>query len=951
MTDHIPPVYQPDGYAEGYIHYQTKGSQQWHPLHTRDIQRICGEAEFITVLRTDKLVTDGMTNEELSKIKRCGPLYFDFDNDDDVMGAVGDAKACIQTLGEMMDVEDIHIYLTGGRGLHLEVPQRLFESSGKMVANLHMAYRNLAYSFAEPSLDLTVYSGRKGRMWRVPGRKRDNGMMKVEITYQCLQTIQTAEDYKRLCTQQDAIPPKSGTFSLKLATLFTATSVVAAKPVKKSTTTVTAITPLMRRLFEGEGTGGFHQKALQVGIFANAAGMSLEQTLEQCKALIEKHVSDGYRYNTESKRKRELIRMWHYCEGNPAHALAMGPVRKMLAEPVSMEGESAQAERESTIVFDQLGIHATTDNGQTCLLAARIENFITSQSLETQNMQNVAFDLVPVHTNKPHRLVVPPDTFISSSAINKVLMNYGVAYMGSDHHIKLIYAKLMGSKMSNNERYSTSKEGLQWLQLPLAESELARKGFLVWAANQATVLPRHLEGEVQVVYEGYPDPQGLFKSDINHAPDFANLCATERERVISTLQHWFRSQRGETLAPVLGWMMSTFFKPMIQDAFGKFPILHVAGAAGSSKTETTICASKLFYYREEPYRTSPMATLFAIETALTSTASLPVLIDEYKTHEMREDVHDKMKAMLRNAYNMNKVQRGGGNRSSDSFMALSSFALSAPVVVIAEAIEEETAVLERVVLANFSRPSNAQHQKNFSHYLEFRQNLDVVSSIGLHALLDVIDNWSKERLLAELTQVVEEVRRDHAATPEFLATKPDFKEVQRRQANKERPLFNYAVAKFGLNYLRSILEALEDQDLLNEYDQMAAHLFDRMGDLGQNTLPEWLKLLNAWADMSYMPDNAPLRLRKGYDYDLVRVGDADCVEFNLRACYNKYRSFCGVTRSKALYPGELALTHAFRDIPAVIDSDWQSGKLRMPGGSTLMNREELAASGFRGMRE
>ena len=82
--------------------------------------------------------------------------------------------------------------------------------------NLH----DIAYELYVDTLDLRVYSGRKGRMWRTPNVRRENGKYKVPITPEELMEM-TAEDYQALCSQPRVIPaPAPAELSQKLAVLY-----------------------------------------------------------------------------------------------------------------------------------------------------------------------------------------------------------------------------------------------------------------------------------------------------------------------------------------------------------------------------------------------------------------------------------------------------------------------------------------------------------------------------------------------------------------------------------------------------------------------------------------------------------------------------------------------------------------------------------------------------------
>jgi hypothetical protein len=80
--------------------------------------------------------------------------------------------------------------------------------------------KDIAYELYVDTLDLRVYSGRKGRMWRTPNVRRESGKYKVPITPEELMEM-TAADYEALCSQPRIIPaPAEPVLSQKRAVLY-----------------------------------------------------------------------------------------------------------------------------------------------------------------------------------------------------------------------------------------------------------------------------------------------------------------------------------------------------------------------------------------------------------------------------------------------------------------------------------------------------------------------------------------------------------------------------------------------------------------------------------------------------------------------------------------------------------------------------------------------------------
>jgi hypothetical protein len=107
--------------------------------------------------------------------------------------------------------------------------------------------------------------------------------------------------------------------------------------------------PSLLKLMAGEGVAenaGFQRLALQIGVTANALGKKLEETLAACEGLIEKHQSDGLRYNTPRKRRAEITRMFEYTQDNVCYSYSIGAIKNLVSPGVDtgdLDGVSAAA--------------------------------------------------------------------------------------------------------------------------------------------------------------------------------------------------------------------------------------------------------------------------------------------------------------------------------------------------------------------------------------------------------------------------------------------------------------------------------------------------------------------------------------------------------------------------------------------------------------------------------
>ena len=90
-----------------------------------------------------------------------GPMYFDFDDKDDPAAAVqGGLKLISRLEGLGVDPECLELYLSGGKGVHVLVPSKVFMDSAEMdkgIAGLPQTYLRMVWdAFVIDGIDFNV---------------------------------------------------------------------------------------------------------------------------------------------------------------------------------------------------------------------------------------------------------------------------------------------------------------------------------------------------------------------------------------------------------------------------------------------------------------------------------------------------------------------------------------------------------------------------------------------------------------------------------------------------------------------------------------------------------------------------------------------------------------------------------------------------------------------------
>jgi hypothetical protein len=84
-----------------------------------------------------------------------------------------------------IDPWDIRFFCSGSKGFHAEVPAHFFGLQNGH-PELPLIYRRLVNGWVEElgltTIDLSMYCMKRGKMWRLPNVKRENGRYKVPLS-------------------------------------------------------------------------------------------------------------------------------------------------------------------------------------------------------------------------------------------------------------------------------------------------------------------------------------------------------------------------------------------------------------------------------------------------------------------------------------------------------------------------------------------------------------------------------------------------------------------------------------------------------------------------------------------------------------------------------------------------------------------------------------------------
>lgn len=946
-----------------YLFYQEKGGEDdWRMALAADRAKIVAERRpaFTTVLDLNLIPDDG----DWSKTRYRGPFYADFDAGDDLELVCDQVKTFMGKLDAEIefDLTQARFYASGSKGFHIEVPQESFipKPSAQGYPWLPYVYREVAQSLMVDTLDLKVYTGKRGRMWRTPNVQRDNGCFKVPLTLSDMLDI-TPDLYRELIKAPRTVPePTPASCNTHFAMLFErsrekVTAMMRGK--KKRVDQANALLepwkrakkhpPTIEMIMRGENVAdgvGFQQLAMQLSIYATSVGMSLDEFLSRCDGLIENHVSDSRRYNSRPKRREELARMWRYMDENSLYEFDVGPVARLVKPGTSItdlgvvdredheDRPAAEEGSEESPVEDlhrgvRKGFFMNGDgmfrqNGDKLDPVCRgtLRNVEAFYDLERAEFKGYEFDIC-VKGRKTKRVLLGAEAFTSSTALRKFFVSQQLSFQGAEAETAALLDIIAEKAMKNGHVQVFPREGFFIIDHPDSSVRDPVKVYL----TKSVYLSSIPEGDPNYFRLRYHPTQAnsAFDIDVHRAPALGD----EHRGALHDL---FSFSRPETLADLIGWFVACHYRSVYLYLFDQFPLLQLYGEAGSGKTQTIMLLARLHWYLNPvSIKSASGFTNYALDSHVSSSTSAPLILDEYKPREMRargRGMYEKIKDALKASYVAGDIgERGTINKLHDHASLIRS-KVTAPIVFMGESIEMETAIIERCVTVAFSK--SYQTREREAAFERLKADPSALSALG-RAVVEMGFALDIEKMRDEVAEIRDKIRD----------SLPDFNdETKRRMA--PRLIYNRAVVIHGLRILQAVLQRQygnefdgEIEQLLGARTQIAA---TESALVEAHAASEISKVLSRIALLSRDRD-MPWEMKAGADY---LVGDG-WVEIKVERSYDCYRRYCASVHDQPLFDNLDAFTHALNSFSPVIDRVCASSDLRADDSTERVVRFDL----------
>ena len=454
--------------------YTCTGKSKWEPHLASDKDEIIKtlNPELVTILEVNYAIRAG--DDRPKDLAFRGPLYFDWDGKDEIEDVLDSVKRFMGRLGEMaFPLEQARWFLTGGKGVHCEIPEACFMDTEALKGylktgnkSLPAIYRMLAHSerLVSNHMDLSIYSAGRGRMWRVPNRprEREDGTVtyKVPITAKALKSLDE-DSYWEWCSEpRPIITPEPPTRCTQLAVEFSMALGKVVKASKEAQATAkkkivfegwTTTPPTIAAAFRGEGIMknlDLNDIKMQLCIAATAVGFNKlsdeDRFIEAVQGFINSRAGlPGTSHRSASSIEEALRNCFRSVSETPYYHYTAGGLASILEPELRQNPDLSGRHTEETDRDAAINLRASelaggyhSDSEGTIKVTGKGDSVTVStyswepgsvlKILDPANGTILAYSVVPLVHGKPaQRVVIPLTTLLDSRKLSTHVMQYG----------------------------------------------------------------------------------------------------------------------------------------------------------------------------------------------------------------------------------------------------------------------------------------------------------------------------------------------------------------------------------------------------------------------------------------------------------------------------------------------------------------------------------------------
>jgi len=212
----------------------------------------------------------------------------------------------------------------------------------------------------------------------------------------------------------------------------------------------------------------------------------------------------------------------------------------------------------------------------------------------------------------------------------------------------------------------------------------------IWAVKSLNIDKNGVMDEPKII--PYEKGGGAFYNKIKY--ELLNK-EQQNELVLKFYENIININLPEKILPWIAWIFATPFKPLVDERGEGFPILFVHGGQGSGKTSTSSLIMRLCGYSISDTFSCTMKP-FPMRKILSSTNAVPIILDEFKKSDMKDDQVNALLRYIRSTYSGEIEDKGNADQS------MSDYRLTAPISVMGEWNINQPAIMERVLLVRLT---------------------------------------------------------------------------------------------------------------------------------------------------------------------------------------------------------------------------------------------------------
>lgn len=822
-----------------------EGKEKWKLIENSEkaLQAaIAAGAKYTTILSVDQ---DLDLLDPEAKVNYKGPLYFDIDSTDE-NESLADVRKLLLTLYKSygVDINCLAIHCTGGKGFHVLVPSKVF-STGKANPFLPQIYKTMALEFNLEHLDLGIYSGGKGRMFRLENVQRENLRYKVKLSAAQVFSL-TMDQIKALTLMPGEATPfelniKDLDYSAELAALF-----------KKSEFKPQKITPVEDAKLQAlQGDPGcikkllsckdifdgvrFNYVTMTLAMYANGRGWSLDTLTAEANNFITTYPSSVYKSLKE--KYAHLKAIYSYVASTPAYKFNCSAVRKVVdCEDDCCPTCPIMGAMVAEYYDPRLGIEVAnncyfkkSDAGRTQITTFVIKPLSIVEFLDDQGRTDFTI-YANLHADNDHKQAVvftQPD-WASKSALIKRLPHPAFAYIGGDSDVQKIFKVISQIEVPK-------KIGVRIIGLHKVNDE--------W---------HFVSDKGSITASGKKD-ELLLESDYYLPTSLATQPDITTAELHNIMQYLFKFNSIDIAVPLIGWFVAAMYKERIFAFTHQFPLLFIFGAAGAGKTQTLLNLKRLFAVETDNIKSIADVTPFTLIKAANSNNTIPLLLDEYKATTFNPYQIKMVSKLIRAAYNNEAGERGTASQE------IRTYHYRSPIILAGEQTVTEPAARDRILEVHMNKTSSAPHLKEFMLLQDTK-----LPKLGKKLLLDAL---SIEEI--ELKTMYHEAFND--VDPEYM----------------DRPRVNQTIMLLGLRLLKRVVEPMGFGHIIDE-------AWKEYSEQDRETNKETF-IDNRKSDIDRIMEGIAIMKETDERYSVAQdweyIIQNNQIHMNLRVVYTKYMKF------------------------------------------------------------